>query len=214
MSISYGDLMQVDLGKLGTAVSDWQKVVSSLRQLETDARDGLKKKSDRARWEGVNAGVTRKFVDKTVKEFADLHTEANSIFQVLEDAHRELVGLQKGVRALTAEAKEKGYTVQDNGDGTVSVGVRPESGADAKKGKDGKDDTKAERQHYADSITRKVAHAHDIDVSAKLALKRAHGGDLYNAGHAKYDSSTTPRSSAPWSSPRSARTCPTANWRS
>ncbi|MFE3931262.1 hypothetical protein [Streptomyces sp. YIM B13508] len=188
MSISYGDLMQVDLGKLGTAVSDWQKVVSNLRQLETDARDGLKKKSDRARWEGVNAGVTRKFVDKTVKEFADLHTEANSIFQVLEDAHRELVGLQKGVRALTAEAKEKGYTVQDNGDGTVSVGVRPESGADAKNGKDGKDDTKAERQHYADSITRKVAHAHDIDVSAKLALKRAHGGDLYNAGHAKYDS--------------------------
>ncbi|MBM4828259.1 DUF6571 family protein [Actinospica acidiphila] len=186
MSISYGDLMQVDLGKLGTAVSDWKKVVGNLEQLETDARDGLKKKSDRARWEGVNAGVTRKFVDKTVKEFADLRTEANSIFQVLEDAHRELVGLQKGVRTLTAEAKEKGYTVQDNGDGTVSVGLRPD--ADAKRSKDGKDDTKADRQHYADSITRKVAHAHDIDVSTKLALKRAHGSDLYNAGHAKYDS--------------------------
>ncbi|GHE76482.1 hypothetical protein GCM10018771_68260 [Streptomyces cellulosae] len=187
MSISYGDLMQVDLGKLGTAVSDWKKVVSNLEQLETDARGGLKKKSDRARWEGVNAGVTRKFVDKTVKEFADLHMEASSIFQVLEDAHHELVGLQKGVRTLTAEAKEKGYTVQDNGDGTVSVGLRPD--ADAKKGKDGKeDDTKADRQHYADSITRKVAHAHDIDVSTKLALKRAHGSDLYNAGHAKYDS--------------------------
>ncbi|MDT3727950.1 hypothetical protein ROS62_24960 [Streptomyces sp. DSM 41972] len=186
MSISYGDLMQVDLGRLGTAVSDWKKVVGNLEQLETDARDGLKKKSDRARWEGVNAGVTRKFVDKTVKEFADLHTEANSIFQVLEDAHRELVSLQKGVRTLTAEAKEKGYTVQDNGDGTVSVGLRHD--ADAKKSKDGKDDTKADRQHYADSITRKIAHAHDIDVSAKLALKRAHGNDLYNAGHAKYGS--------------------------
>lgn len=185
MSITYNDLMQVDLGRLSTAVSDWKKAVAHLKQLEDDARDGLKKKSDRARWEGVNAGVTREFVNKTTKEFADLHTEANSIFQVLDDAHRELEALQKSVRTLTAEAKDKGYTVQDNGDGTVSVGVRPESGTDAK---DGKDDTKEERQHYADSITRKVAHAHDIDVSTKLALKRAHGSDPYNAGHAKYES--------------------------
>jgi len=188
MAITYNDLMQVDLGKLGTAVSDWKKAVANLKQLETDARDGLKKKSDRARWEGVNAGVTRKFVDKTVKEFADLHTEANSIFQVLDDAHRELVALQKSVRTLTAEAKEKGYTVEDKGDGTVSVGVRPGSDADARSSKDGKDDTKADRQRYADTITRKVAHARDIDASAKLALKRAHGTDPYNAGHAKYGS--------------------------
>ncbi|MFE4050640.1 hypothetical protein [Streptomyces sp. YIM B13518] len=139
MSITYNDLMQVDLGKLGTAVSDWKRAVTNLKQLETDARDGLKKKSDRARWEGVNAGVTRGFVDKTAKELADLHTEANSIFQVLDDAHRELEALQKSVRTLTDEAKGKGYTVEDNGNGTVSVGVRPQSGADAK---GGKDDTK------------------------------------------------------------------------
>lgn len=185
MSITYSDLMQVDLGKLGTAVSDWKKAVTQLKQLEADARDGLKRKSDRARWEGVNAGVTREFVNKTAREFADLHAEANSIFQVLDDAHRELEALQKSVRTLTGEAKGKGYTVQDNGDGTVSVGVRPGSGADAK---DGKDDTKQDRQRYADSLTGKVAHANDIDVSTKLALKRAHGSDPYNAGHAKYSS--------------------------
>jgi hypothetical protein len=185
MSITYNDLMQVDLGKLGTAVSDWKKAVTNLKQIETDARDGLKKKADRARWEGVNAGVTREFVNKTAKEFADLHTEANSIFQVLDDAHHELEALQKAVRTLTDEAKGKGYTVKDNGDGTVSVGVQPKSGGDAK---GGKDDTKEDRQRYADSITGKIAHANDIDVSAKMALQRAHGSDLYNAGHAKYDS--------------------------
>ncbi|MFF9201211.1 hypothetical protein ACF1AE_05190 [Streptomyces sp. NPDC014986] len=185
MSITYADLMQVDLGKLGTSVADWKKAVTNLKQLEADARDGLKKKSDRARWEGVNAGVTRGFVDRTAKEFADLRTEANSIFQVLDDAHRELEALQKSVRTLTDEAKGKGYTVQDNRDGTVSVGVQPKSGADAK---DGKDDTKQDRQRYADSITGKVAHANDIDISTKLALKRAHGSDPYNAGHAKYGS--------------------------
>ncbi|MFC9950246.1 hypothetical protein ACFVIN_06865 [Streptomyces prasinus] len=108
MAITYNDLVQVDLGRLGSAVSDWKKAVTHLKQLEADARDGLKKKSDRARWEGVNAGVTREFVNKTAKEFADLHTEANSVFQVLDDAHRELQALQKSVRTLTNEAKDKG----------------------------------------------------------------------------------------------------------
>lgn len=188
MSITYDDLMQVDLGALSTAVADWKKVVGHLKQLEADARDGLKKKSDRARWEGLNAGVTREFVNKTAKEFADLHLEANSIFQVLDDAHRELEALQKRVRSLTDEAKGKGYTVQDNADGTVSVGILPKPGTGGKEGTDGKDESKEDRQRYADSITRKLAHANDIDVSTKLALKRAHGDDPYNAGHAKYDS--------------------------
>ncbi|MER5844317.1 DUF6571 family protein [Streptomyces prasinus] len=185
MAITYNDLVQVDLGRLGSAVSDWKKAVTHLKQLEADARDGLKKKSDRARWEGVNAGVTREFVNKTAKEFADLHTEATSVFQVLDDAHRELQALQKSVRTLTNEAKDKGYTVQDNHDGTVSVGVQPASDPDAK---DGKDDTKQDRQHYADAITKKVARADDINASAELALRRAHGNDPYNAGHAKYGS--------------------------
>ncbi|MGX1133249.1 hypothetical protein RKD49_005439 [Streptomyces glaucescens] len=183
MSITYHDLMQVDLAKLGTAVSDWKKVVDNLKQLETDARDGLKKKSDRARWEGVNAGVTREFVGKTAKEIADLRVEANGIHQVLDDAHRELEALQKSVRTLTTEAKGKGYTVRDNGDGTVSVDAHVMPGTSPKD-----DKNLEERQRYADSITGKIGHANDIDVSTKRALSRTHGNDLYNAGHAKYDS--------------------------
>lgn len=183
MSITYHDLMQVDLGKLGIAVSDWKKAVDNLKQLETDARDGLKKKSDHARWEGVNADVTREFVNKTAKEFADLHAEANGIYQVLDDAHRELEVLQKRVRTLTQGAKDKGYTVRDNGDGTVSVDAHVMPGTDPKD-----DKNLQERQRYADSITGNIAHANDIDISTKLALSRTHGNDPYNAGHAKYGS--------------------------
>ncbi|MFB8777531.1 hypothetical protein [Streptomyces broussonetiae] len=182
-SITYNDLMHVDLGKLGNAVSDWKTAVANLRQLETDVRDGLKKKSDHARWEGVNAGVTREFVDKTAKEFTDLHTEAHGIFQVLDDAHRELETLQKSVRTLTKEASDKGYTVRDNGDGTVSVDAHVMPGTDPKD-----DKNLDERQRYADMITGKLAHATDIDLSARMALRRTHGNDPYNAGHAKYDS--------------------------
>ncbi|MFI2413144.1 hypothetical protein [Streptomyces sp. NPDC018947] len=183
MSITYRDLMQVGLDSLGTAVSDWKKAVDNLKQLETDARDGLKKKSDKARWEGVNAGVTRQFVDRTAKEFADLQAEAGSIHQVLDDAHRELVALQKSVRSLTKEASDKGYTVRDNGDGTVSVDVHVSPGETSES-----DKAKEDRQHYADTISGKIAHADDIDASARLALSRAHGNDLYNAGHATYGS--------------------------
>ncbi|MEV7793801.1 DUF6571 family protein [Streptomyces sp. NPDC087512] len=183
MSITYRDLMQVGLDSLGTAVSDWKKAVDNLKQLETDARDGLKKKSDKARWEGVNAGVTRQFVDRTTKEFADLQAEAGSIHQVLDDAHRELAALQKSVRSLTKEASDKGYTVRDNGDGTVSVDLHVKPGETSES-----DRTREDRQHYAATISGKIAHADDIDASARLALSRAHGNDLYNAGHATYGS--------------------------
>ncbi|MGC9381970.1 hypothetical protein [Streptomyces sp. MH13] len=183
MPITYNDLMHVSLGPLGTAVSNWKKAVDNLKQLETDARDGLKKKSDHARWKGVNAGVTREFVDKTAGEFADLQVEANGIYQVLDDAHRELEALQKSVRTLTTEAREKGYSVRDNGDGTVSVSAHASPGTSPKD-----DKNKEELQYYADAITGKIAHAGDIDASAKLALSRTHGNDPYNAGHATYDS--------------------------
>ncbi|MER6349516.1 hypothetical protein ACWC10_21265 [Streptomyces sp. NPDC001595] len=118
MTLADHDLMQVDLGKLGSAVSDWKKAVDHLKQLETDACDGLQK-SERARWEGLNAGVTQQFVSRTAKDIADLHMEANGIHKVLDDAHRESEALQKGMRTLTVTAKEKGYTVRDNSDGTV-----------------------------------------------------------------------------------------------
>ncbi|MEV7994519.1 DUF6571 family protein [Streptomyces sp. NPDC086077] len=183
MPITYHDLMHVDLGKLSTAVSDWKKTVDNLKQLENNARDGLKRKSDRARWEGVNAGVTREFVNKTAKEFTDLHAEANGIYQVLNDAQHELASLQKSVRTLTYEATEKGYTVRDNGDGTVSVDAHVMPGTDPKD-----DKNLAERQRYANAITGKLAHAENVDSSTKRALSRSHGNDLYNAGHATYNS--------------------------
>ncbi|GAA0658679.1 hypothetical protein GCM10009535_42480 [Streptomyces thermocarboxydovorans] len=86
-NFSYSDLMALDLTKLGTAASDWRKMADDLAELATDARDGLTKKSDRARWKGVNAAVTKDFVRKTAKEFKDLQTEAESVANVLADAY-------------------------------------------------------------------------------------------------------------------------------
>ncbi|MES4902551.1 MULTISPECIES: hypothetical protein [unclassified Streptomyces] len=113
----------MDLGKLGTAVADWKTMVSELEKLGTDADRGLLRKSDAAKWAGLNATVTREFVRKTAKELRDLHREAKSVWSVLDDANTELRGIQRRARKLVSDAakEEPGLVVKDSGDGSVRV---------------------------------------------------------------------------------------------
>ncbi|MFB6671800.1 hypothetical protein ACFCWG_05230 [Streptomyces sp. NPDC056390] len=46
----------------------------------------------------------RVLIGKTTKELEDLHGAANSIFQVLDDAHQELTQLQRSTKTLVSEA--------------------------------------------------------------------------------------------------------------
>ncbi|MGW4237608.1 hypothetical protein ACWEJP_12325 [Streptomyces sp. NPDC004749] len=180
--MNYNDLMQVDLGKLGTAVSDWKTVVQDLRTLAGDARDGMKAKSDEARWQGVNAAVTQSFVGKTAKEFADLHREAESIWSVLNDAHTELTELRRRAQDLTTEAGEAGFLVLDDECGRVKVmeaQCTPEETGQKKLDL---------MQWYADTLTGIVGHAGEIDASTVRALRGSHGGDPDNPGHGTYTS--------------------------
>ncbi|WP_328862149.1 hypothetical protein [Streptomyces sp. NBC_00306] len=153
---------------------------------------GLVQLSDRARWAGLNAIVTKDFVRASAKEVFDLHHEAKSIAAVLEDACGELKHLQKRARQLTAEARkgnpdraegpDPGLLVTDAGDGTVKV---MEAFCDA----DGASQrTKDMMQWYADTLTALVSHAAEVDAALTRALRRSHGSDPYNAGHATYTS--------------------------
>ncbi|MEU1038046.1 hypothetical protein ACFYP4_11580 [Streptomyces sp. NPDC005551] len=191
-TFTYADLIALDLGRLSTAVTDWGTMAGNLATLQTDARDGLLKKSEAARWQGVNAAVTRDFVRKTAKEFADLHKEARSIHAVLADAHTELSQIQKRAKALTDEARkgdpdrspdpDHGLLVTDGGNGTVKVieAVCDVEGTSQR--------TKDRMQWYADTLTGLVAHAAEIDAAVTRALRKPHGGDPHNAGHAAYTS--------------------------
>ncbi|MGX4691168.1 hypothetical protein [Streptomyces sp. JNUCC 63] len=188
---SYSDLMALDLTKLGTAASDWRTMAGELAKLTTDVRDGLTKKSEGARWKGVNAGVTKDFVRKTAKEFTDLQTEAESIANVLTDAHAELTRYQKQAQSLTDSARkgdpartppDLGLLVSDGPGGTVRV-------TEAMCAPDGPDQrTKDRIQWYADTLTGIVQHAAEVDAAAVRALRKSHGNDPHNAGHARYTS--------------------------
>ncbi|MEU8654572.1 hypothetical protein [Streptomyces sp. NPDC048737] len=184
MALTYTDLIEVDLGRLGTAVSDWDSTVKGLKKLAESARTGMLAKSDAARWAGVNATVTRGFVAKTAKEVADLHTEAGSIHRVLDDAHTELVSLQRQIRAAQADARKRGISVQDHGDGTVHCvypHVRGDTDVRTKEENEARDELEGR-------INRILAHACEIDASVTRALNKSHGNDAHNAGHSSYES--------------------------
>ncbi|MFE5209289.1 hypothetical protein [Streptomyces sp. NPDC056600] len=178
------DLTEVDLGKLKTAVDDWKKIVDDLKTLAERAEKGMLAKSESARWAGVNSDITRPFVRKTAKEFSDAHAEANSIYQVIEDGHSELLALQKKLAAVNQDAAQHGLRVADNFDGSVRVFYPRDRTSNDQH-------TDAERkvaQGFADRIAEIVSHAREIDDSVTMALARSHRGDTYNFGHDTYTS--------------------------
>ncbi|MFD3501807.1 hypothetical protein ACFWWT_33105 [Streptomyces sp. NPDC058676] len=185
MAFTYLDLTEVDLGALGTAVSDWKGTVDGLKALAENAQKGMQAKADRARWAGVNASVTREFVAKTKKEISDLHVEASSIHQVLADAHTELASLQKQVRtAVETDASNLGIRVEDIGEGKVRCffpHIRGDSDERTQEQLDAK-------QELESRINRLLAHAAEIDESVARALRKSHGNDRNNAGHSSYES--------------------------
>ncbi|MEU8948311.1 hypothetical protein [Streptomyces sp. NPDC048489] len=185
MALTFTDLVEVDLGRLSTAVTDWKNTVDGLKTQAENARKGMQAKSDAARWAGVNATVTREFVAKTAKETADLHTEANSIYQVLDDAHTELAALQKQIRtAVQADAPGLGIRVEDVGDGKVRC-FFPHVRGDTDERTQEQLDARAELEGRINGL---LAHAAEIDASVARALRKSHGSDPHNAGHSAYES--------------------------
>ncbi|MEZ3183038.1 hypothetical protein KYY02_31575 [Streptomyces pimonensis] len=85
--LEYQDIIDAPVAKLKAAADDWSEMAGKLDKLATDAVDGMKTKADKAAWEGVNAGVTKAFIGKTAKEFADAAAEAKGVKRILEEGY-------------------------------------------------------------------------------------------------------------------------------
>ncbi|MCQ6552802.1 hypothetical protein NPS70_06255 [Streptomyces sp. C10-9-1] len=85
--LTFEDVVNAPVGRLKEAVDDWSEMATRLERLAEDARQGMKAKSDKARWQGANSDVTKPFIAKTAKEFGDAQAQAEGIRLLLADAH-------------------------------------------------------------------------------------------------------------------------------
>ncbi|KUJ67822.1 hypothetical protein ACZ90_25015 [Streptomyces albus subsp. albus] len=182
--LTYGNIVGVDLGSLGKAVTDWKGMVTQLETLAKDARDGMKAKADAARWAGVNSDVTKEFILKTVKEFEDAHTEAKSIWTVLDQAHTDLDWAQKAIKEAVGIAEKKEISVFEGPDGRARCEFSMCKAGDDQPS----DEDRKWKQEQEDYINGLIDQAAEIDAGVGRALAKSHGDDKANFGHTTYES--------------------------
>ncbi|MET9812069.1 hypothetical protein [Streptomyces sp. NPDC006355] len=175
-----------NFSKLGEAITDWEQMTKKLADLQKDAENNLKSKADKADWVGVNASVSREFIAKTAAEFADAHTQANSITKILSDTRGELIGYRTQLNEVIARGTQQNMTVIDTGEGTFTVtgNTRPDWASDPS-GKTGAADQKAVNA-LREEIEGILTKATQSDNSAAKALRLIVDQAKYGFSDASY----------------------------
>ncbi|MFJ9821456.1 DUF6571 family protein [Streptomyces sp. NPDC101151] len=177
-------LLHGNFAQLGSAISDWESMTKKLETLERDARDNLKTKAVKARWEGINATVSREFVSKTADEFTDAHTQAQSVTNILRDTREELIDYRTHLEEAIERGRKKNLTVVDDGCGMfhVQMIVHPDRAA---KGTTVPDHDELDAELLRDEVKRILTKATESDSSAAKVLKSL--VDSVKAGFADSD---------------------------
>ncbi|WP_255955540.1 DUF6571 family protein [Streptomyces odontomachi] len=172
-------------GKLGDAISDWDEMMKKLQTISRDADTNLKGKAHKAKWAGVNATVSRDFIDKTAGEFDDAHTQASTIHAILKDTHGELTSYQKQLTDAIDRGLKKNLTVMDTGDGgfTVTMNIHPDRAA---KGTKVPEHSQQDVDDLRDEVQRILKGATTSDTTAAKALKLIVDQAKYGFSDANY----------------------------
>ncbi|MFF3688780.1 hypothetical protein [Streptomyces sp. NPDC002187] len=116
---------------LDGAITDWSTTVGNLKKLHDAADKGLRGQANDSNWSGTNATISKKFIGKTAGEFADAHTQASSIHNILRDTRDELKDYQRVLNEALDRGLKKNLTVVSTQGGgfTVSMNIHPERAA-------------------------------------------------------------------------------------
>ncbi|MFH9814360.1 hypothetical protein [Streptomyces sp. NPDC017230] len=175
-----------NFSKLGEAVTDWEEMAKKIAELKKDAEDNLKGRADKAKWAGVNATVSREFVAKTAAEFADAHTQADSIAKILSDTRSELIDYRTQLNEALSRGAKNHLAVMDTGEGTfiVTGNARPDWAADPS-GNEGAVEQKV-IDGLRDEIGRILSKASESDSTAAKVLRLIVDQAKYGFSDAKY----------------------------
>ncbi|MFJ4919940.1 hypothetical protein [Streptomyces sp. NPDC088725] len=170
--MEFDTLRYANFAALDETVKDWSSVIKSLTRLEKDARDDMKSKAEKASWAGVNATVSRQFIDKTAGEFTDAVSQATSIRDILKDTREKLADFQKKLNAAVGEMEKQSIYITDQGHAIATL----PSGAAA-----GSGTFHQPTEEELDSAQRRVAdilwEADEADRIANRALRALAKGD-------------------------------------
>ncbi|MFD9845858.1 DUF6571 family protein [Streptomyces parvus] len=172
---TFEQLLTVRLGPMETAVTQWTEMIGKLKTPLQDDAKAMKSKADKSTWKGENATVTKEFVTKTAKEFDDAVKEAESVRDLLKDAH----GLFKSAQDDLKHAYENpppGIIIHPNG--VLSHSVHPD-----RRSKDSTDPVATEAQFEAlrsklEGILKRADEADELCSWGLRALIRNHPNDF------------------------------------
>ncbi|MEU1227052.1 hypothetical protein [Streptomyces sp. NPDC005828] len=190
--LTFDNVYQAPLDRMKAAADDWAAMKGKLDTLAEDARTTMAAKAKDEYWRGVNAEVTKPFVDKTAKEFGDAAAAAGGIHKVLEDGYQAFKKAKDDLKKIVdTEAPAKGFRVTARG--TVEA-VEPLSQTKDQGMRHDPDFQEMVRKERADidamqrRIDAIVETCDDADVSCANALKADITGDKHNFSAPKYTS--------------------------
>ncbi|QIP86270.1 hypothetical protein GLX30_22070 [Streptomyces sp. Tu 2975] len=188
--LTFDNVYHAPLDKLKASVDDWSKVTTDLETLATDARSTMAAKAKDDYWRGVNAEVTKPFVDKTAKEFDDAAKAAKGIKQILSDGYEAFKKAKDDLKKLVdTEAPAQHLLITARG--KVEAKHPLESDWTAQHDADYGPALQAQRakieamQKRVDAI---VETCDDADIAVSNALKANITGDKHNFSAPKYSS--------------------------
>ncbi|WP_030572356.1 DUF6571 family protein [Streptomyces aureocirculatus] len=161
------DLLGLRLGKLASAVDDWEVMARRLSELAAGGGGGdsaalLERKAELADWKGANATVGKAFVVKTASEFEDAVTSAQSVLAVLQGALKAFTRHKNEMERVADSAAKR------------NIRITPAGGAEARSPQDAAKDGAPTRMDLIATMrdaTRVLQEADETDRIAERALR-------------------------------------------
>ncbi|MFF6777847.1 hypothetical protein ACFY8W_30455 [Streptomyces sp. NPDC012637] len=188
--LTFDNVYQAPLGKMKAAADRWSEMKGKLDTLAVDARKTMAAKAKAEDWRGVNAEVTKPFIDKTAKEFEDAAKAADGIHKILEDGYNAFKKAKADLTTIVeTDAPHQGLVVKSNG--VVEAAFSLERNAVANYDRDHAEALRKQRvdiaalQRRLDAVIEKCD---DADVACSNALKANITGDKHNFSAPRYGS--------------------------
>ena len=190
--LTYDNVHHAPLDKMKAAADDWSAMKGKLDKLADDARTTMAAKAKDDYWRGVNAEVTKPFVDKTAKEFEDAAKAADGIHKILEDGYNAFKKAKDDLRTIAeTDAPAKGFLVKADGTVEAREPLSQIKDPGARHDPDFQDLVRKERadiQAMQDRIKAILEVCTEADVACSNALKANITGDKHNFSGPKYTS--------------------------